>query len=105
VKNLFYFEICSCAKKIELSSRAEGDIFLCPKKVGRKLPPIKIYKDFGFEDGDFCFATRFNLNLKGHVIGDTKIDVLKMYKCAHRENYGKEIIQHELFEEPNSYSE
>ena len=93
MKELSYFEICSCAKKIELSSQANADILLCPKKVGRKLPHSIPF----LQDGEVCYATRFNLKSK-HVIPETKIVINKMYECAHRENCGKEITQHELFE-------
>jgi hypothetical protein len=87
---IFEFMICSCSNKIRLSG---GDIIKCSKNLGRKLPfPIPF-----LSDNEVCIATRFNLKSK-HVIPGTRIEVYRMYNCPHREEYGKEIIQHELFE-------
>ena len=76
----FKFPICLHFNRVELPL---GDMVFCEKKMGRKLP----YPILDFKDGDICVATRFNLNLHGHVIGGSKVDFLKMYNCPNKETY------------------
>jgi hypothetical protein len=74
--------ICSCARRIRLPL---GDIIKCEKMVGRTLP----YPMPFLQDKEVCVATRFNLNLHGHIIGGSKVNVSKMYDCPNREGYRK----------------
>jgi hypothetical protein len=86
------FEICRSSRRVCLPL---GDVIFCEKHLGRKLPEIKLYKEW-FKDGDFCVGTEFE-DPQGHVVGITTIDRMKMYNCPNRE--GKLLIKEEI-EEP-----
>ena len=78
-----------------------GDIILCKKMSGRKLP----YKIPFIQDKEVCIATRFNLKLDGHIIGGSKIDISKINNCLNKETYEKGDELLEIFSELIDYKE
>jgi hypothetical protein len=104
MSNLSEELICLFSKRVKLPL---GDIVLCKKRMGRPLPESSpIYKALSYEDGDFCVATGFNRNLHGHVIGGSRVNSSKMYKCPNRRSFEEEQLSQlgleEEYKENNS---
>jgi hypothetical protein len=96
------FEICPFSYKVDMPL---GEKMFCRKMKGIKLPPIPILKSFSYQDGEFCIATSFDLNLEGHVVGESKVDISKMYECPYREIFVREekLKVHTLIDYSNEY--
>ena len=76
----------SKCKYAQLINLPLGDIILCNKMRGGKLP----YKIPFLTDKEVCVATNFDLKLEGHIIGGSRINPSKIDTCLNKENYGKD---------------